>query len=171
MGTIPPPAILPYPPFFKAPRKNRTNNKMPDPHQGGTLSEMAPSGTSIPNDAGIQNTIPSVPRPDQKTENPQFDNQGLAEPTSAFAADNDTDLPRSTRDVGMTGEVLSGTGNSLPAGVEAKRAEVGASHPSARGDLRNLKHGSQNKSAFEKMAKEDADSGEKVGENVLRNQY
>ena len=106
---------------------------MTDPHQGGTLSEMAPSGTSIPNDAGTQNTIPSVPRPDQRTENPQFDNQGLAEPTSVLAADNATDLPRSTRDVGMTGEVLSGTGNSMPAGVEAKRNEIGADHPGARG--------------------------------------
>ena len=142
---------------------------MTDPHQGGTLSEMAPSGTSIPNDAGTQNTIPSVPRPDQRTENPQFDNQGLAEPTSVLAADNATDLPRSTRDVGMTGEVLSGTGNSMPAGVEAKRNEIGADHPGARGDMRNLKHASHNKSAFERMAKEDADSAEKVVENAWRN--
>ena len=142
---------------------------MTDPHQGGSLSEMAPSGTSIPNDAGIQNIIPSVPRPDQRTENAGFDNQGLAEPTSVMAADNATDLPRSTRDVGMTGEVMSGAGDSMPAGIEAKRTQIGADHPGAKGDMRNLKHGSHNKSAFERMAKEDADSAEKVGENAWRN--
>ncbi|ODM23101.1 hypothetical protein SI65_00690 [Aspergillus cristatus] len=141
---------------------------MSSPHTGGTLSEMAPSGTTIPNNAGIQNTIPSVPRPDQRSENPQFDNAGLAEPTSAFAADNATDLPRSTRDVGATGEVITGTGNSIGAVVERKRTQ-GANHPGARGDVRNLKHGSLNHSAFERFAKEDGDSWEKVGEHVGRN--
>ena len=142
---------------------------MTDPHQGGSLSEMAPSGTSIPNDAGIQNIIPSVPRPDQRTENAEFDNQGLAEPTSVMAADNATDMPRSTRDVGMTGEVMSGAGDSMPAGIEAKRTQIGADHPGAKGDMRHLKHTSHNRSAFERMAKEDEDSAEKVGENAWRN--
>lgn len=141
---------------------------MSSPHTGGTLSEMAPSGTTIPNNAGIQNTIPSVPRPDQRSENPQFDNAGLAEPTSAFAADNATDLPRSTRDVGTTGEVVTGTGNSIGAGVERKRTQ-GANDPGARGDVRNLKHGNLNRSAFERFAKEDEDSWEKVGEHFGRN--
>lgn len=138
-------------------------------NQGGTLSEMAPTGTSIPNNAGIQNLIPSVPRPDQKAENTQFDNQGLAEPTSAFAADNATDLPRSTRDVGATGEVITGTGNSIGADVESKRTQMGANHPSARGDVRRLKHATANRSVFDKFAKEDADSGEKIGEHQGRN--
>lgn len=55
---------------------------------------MAPQGTSIPNDAGKQNIIPSVPRPDQKAENAEFNNEGVAQPSSAFAADNATSLPR-----------------------------------------------------------------------------
>jgi hypothetical protein len=93
-----------------------------DPHQGGSLSEMAASGTQIPNDAGKMNTIPSVPRPDQRSEHFGFDNAGVAEPSTAKAADNDTNMPRSTQDVGQTGEVITGTGNSLPAGVESKHA-------------------------------------------------
>lgn len=141
---------------------------MSSPHTGGSLSEMAPSGTTIPNNAGIQSLIPSVPRPDQRSENSQFDNEGLAEPTSAFAADNATDLPRSTRDVGATGEVITGTGNSIGAGVERKRTQ-GANDPGARGDVRNLKHGNLNRSAFERFAKEDEDSAEKIGEHVGRN--
>ena len=34
-----------------------------DPHQGGDLFDMAKDGTSIPNDAGKMNLIPSKPRP------------------------------------------------------------------------------------------------------------
>jgi len=36
-----------------------------DPKQGGDLSDMAASGTTVPNDAGKMNTLPSVPRPDR----------------------------------------------------------------------------------------------------------
>ncbi|KAI9931211.1 hypothetical protein ASPWEDRAFT_22929 [Aspergillus wentii DTO 134E9] len=140
-----------------------------DPHQGGTLSEMA-TGTTMPNDAGIQRTIPSVPRPDQKSEDPQFDNQGLAEPTSAFAADNATDLPRSTRDMGATGEVLSGTGNSIPAESESKRTQIGANNPGSKGSLRDFKHAELNRSAFDRYAKEDGDSGEYIGQHETRNE-
>ena len=60
-----------------------------DPKQGGDLFDMAKDGTSIPGDAGKQNLIPSVPRPDQiATENE----------TGAInyggAADNATDISR-----------------------------------------------------------------------------
>ena len=82
---------------------------------------MAAKGTTIPNDAGIQNTIPSVPRPDQLEENSQFHNQGLAEPNRAAAADNATDVPRSTSDKGATGEVITGTGNTMGAGQAEKK--------------------------------------------------
>jgi hypothetical protein len=34
-----------------------------DPHQGGDIFDMAKDGTSIPNDAGKTNTIPSKSRP------------------------------------------------------------------------------------------------------------
>lgn len=60
-----------------------------DPHQGGDLFDMAKDGTSMPNDAGKQNLIPSVPRPDQIT-----DDNGLGADNLAGAADNPTDIAR-----------------------------------------------------------------------------
>lgn len=140
------------------------------PHQGGTLSDFAATGTSIPNDAGKMNTIPSVPRPDQRAENPAYENAGLAQPSTAFAADNATDLPRSTRDVGQTGEVLSGTGDSMPAGIESKRAFMGTNIPGGVGQARGMKHQNLNRSRFDRYAGEDEDAGENVGEHSLRNE-
>ncbi|KAJ5095904.1 hypothetical protein NUU61_005260 [Penicillium alfredii] len=140
-----------------------------DPHQGGTLSEMAATGTSIPNDAGLQRTIPSVPRPDQCAEHFHFDNEGLAQPSAATAVDNATDMPRSTRDVGVTGEVVTGTGDTLPVGAEAKRAFMGTNIPATKGDARDVKHAGLTSSAFDRFVKEDGDSGEKVREHTLRN--
>jgi hypothetical protein len=64
-----------------------------DPHQGGDLFDMAKDGTSIPNDAGKQNLIPSVPRPDQATDDNNFGNN-LGADNLAAAADNATDIPR-----------------------------------------------------------------------------
>lgn len=124
-----------------------------DPHQGGSLSEMAQTGTSIPNDAGKMRTIPSVPRPDQRAEHFDFDNEGVAEPTTAAAADNAVDIPRSTRDVSMTGEVMTATGDSMPAGVESKR-QIGSNIPGGQGDSRDLKHANFNRSAFDRNATE-----------------
>lgn len=140
-----------------------------DSHQGGSLSDMAPGGTTMPNDAGKMNIIPSVPRPDQRAEHFGFDNDGLAEPSRAFAADNATDLPRSTRDVGQTGEVVSGTGNTIPASIESKRAYMGSNIPGGAGDTRDIKHHNYNRSAFDRHAKEDEDSGEYIGEHQARN--
>ena len=64
-----------------------------DSHQGGDLFDMAKDGTTIPNDAGVHNLIPSVPRPDQKTDDNNFGNNLGAEDL-AGAADNATDIPR-----------------------------------------------------------------------------
>ena len=64
-----------------------------DPKQGGDLFDMAKDGTSIPNDAGKQNLIPSVPRPDQITD-PASDPNDLGAPDTASAADNATDISR-----------------------------------------------------------------------------
>lgn len=139
-----------------------------DAHTGGTLPEMA-GGTAIPNDAGVQRTIPSVPRPDQRGENTQFDNQGIAKPNPAFAADNATDVPRSTRDMGLSGEVITGTGNTMGAQAESERTQIGASDPGAKGDVRALKHENVNRSAYDRGAKEDADSHDFIGENQVRN--
>lgn len=130
---------------------------------------MAPTGTDVPNDAGKMRTIPSVPRPDQRAENSLYDNQGIAEPSTAAAADNATDLPRSTRDVGQTGEVMTGTGNTIPASIESKRAYMGTNIPGGSGDTRDQKHHSHNRSAFDRYAKEDADSVEHVREHEVRN--
>ncbi|RMJ24720.1 hypothetical protein PHISP_04414 [Aspergillus sp. HF37] len=139
-----------------------------DPHDGGTLSQMA-EGTSMPNDAGLQRLIPSLPRPDQLNENFQFDNQGLYQPTEALAADNNTDLPRSTRDVGMSGGVLSGTGDTLGAELESQRLQVGANNAGARGDVRRLKHAKLTRGAYDRAAKEDPNSFEFIGVNQVRN--
>ncbi|KAJ6138059.1 hypothetical protein N7471_004545 [Penicillium samsonianum] len=125
-----------------------------DPHQGGSLSEMAAQGTSMPNDAGMMNTIPSVPRPDQRAENIGFENEGIGKPSTAMAADHTTDLPRSTRDVGQTGEVISGTGNSMDAGVETKHAYMGTNHHAGHGDTRDLKHAKYSRSKFERYQEE-----------------
>ncbi|KAL3476727.1 hypothetical protein BJX99DRAFT_227220 [Aspergillus californicus] len=132
---------------------------MSDPHRGGSLSEMAPSGTKIPNDAGRMNTIPSVPRPDQRAEHQNYDYQGIGQPSTAFAADNAGDLPRSTKDAGFTGEVMTGTGNTFPAEGETQRNEIGLDHPGARGHLRDFKHANRNRGAFDTMAGEDEGLG------------
>lgn len=64
-----------------------------DPHTGGSLSDWAVSGTKIPNDAGKQNLIPSVPRPGQITD-PVDDPNSLGASDLAGAADNPTDISR-----------------------------------------------------------------------------
>ncbi|RHZ65161.1 uncharacterized protein CDV56_102377 [Aspergillus thermomutatus] len=141
-----------------------------DAHRGGALTEMAEHGTSMPNDAGIQNTIPSVPRPDQRSENRQFDNQGLAEPSLAFAADNATDLPRSTKEMGTTGEVVTGTGDAFPVAGESKRINPDAMDPGARGNARTIKHANLNRSVFDRSAREDGNAGDFIREHEIRNE-
>ncbi len=76
-----------------------------DPKQGGDLFDMAKDGTSIPNDAGKMNIIPSVPRPGEGEDGVNANGSALA-----GAASNPTDIPRSVRDIGAGGEVETGTG-------------------------------------------------------------
>ena len=64
----------------------------PNP-QGGSITDMAVEGTKIPNDAGTQNIIPSVPRPDQITD-PSNDPNNLGATDLAGAADNAQDISR-----------------------------------------------------------------------------
>ncbi|KAL4776967.1 hypothetical protein BDW60DRAFT_203065 [Aspergillus nidulans var. acristatus] len=142
---------------------------MSSPHQGGSLSDMAPSGTRIPNDAGRMNTIPSVPRDDQKAEDDSFDYSGQGQPSLAFAADNYTDLPRSTNDMGFTGEVMTGTGNTIPAQAENAGNEIGGNWPGAKGQTRSLKRANKNKGGFEMQAGEDEDAEQYIGEHEGRN--
>jgi hypothetical protein len=65
-----------------------SSNDFSDPKQGGDLSDMAPTGTRIPNDAGNMDTLPSVPRPGQGQDNT------LGSATLDQAADNVNDVPR-----------------------------------------------------------------------------
>ena len=88
----------------------------PNPHQGGRLEDMAPTGTSTPGDAGQHRIIKSVPRPDQVDPNPA----DYSHPNPAHAADNAFDIPRGPADRGMTNEVMTGTGDQMPVNVEKK---------------------------------------------------
>jgi hypothetical protein len=76
-----------------------------DPHQGGDLFDMAKDGTSIPGDAGKMNVIPSKPRPGEDEGTVNANGHTLAD-----TASNPTDIPRSVKDIGATGEVETGTG-------------------------------------------------------------
>jgi hypothetical protein len=135
-----------------------------DPHHGGKLEDMAPTGTAMPNDAGSQNTISSNARPAQRWEDPRFSYDGLALPTMPAAAENATDMPRSTRDVAQTGEVMTATGDSLPAEIETKRLQSQTNDPGARGSLRNIKHATKTSSAYDKFVGENPEGGQVVGE-------
>ncbi|KAF8857709.1 hypothetical protein BDZ45DRAFT_674597 [Acephala macrosclerotiorum] len=57
-----------------------------DPREGGDLLNMAKDGTSIPNDAGKQNLIPSNPRPGE--------GEGADSSSLAGAATNPNDISR-----------------------------------------------------------------------------
>lgn len=132
-----------------------------DPHQGGDLSDMAATGTKIPNDAGEYNVLPSVPRPDQLVEN-QDSTQGGTD--LAGAADNGSDIPRQHQDIGATGEVITGTGDALPAEVESKRLHFGANNPSSKGHDRDDKHSKQKESDLERYAGDGAEVDVAPGE-------
>lgn len=61
----------------------------PNP-QGGSITDMAAQGTKVPDDAATQNTIPSVPRPDQTTDS----SNDLGTTDLAGVADNAQDVSR-----------------------------------------------------------------------------
>ncbi|USP76018.1 hypothetical protein yc1106_03292 [Curvularia clavata] len=109
-----------------------------DPHQGGRLEDMAVHGTNIPGDAGRQNTIPSVPRPDQKDAPVEFSHANIA-----HAADNAFDIPRSVNDRGHTGEVISGTGDQMTSNIEKKNIDDAYVDPGAKGHVQYFKHAKQ----------------------------
>ena len=136
------------------------SNLKSDPKVGGDISDMAVSGTKIPTDAGAQRLIPSVPNPAQE----EVSKPGAlpADGTSSLAdsATNPADMPRQFGDAGMTGDVVSGTGNPLPASVESKRAHnLGHGDPSsgaAKGHPREAKHGKQSASDLDRYQGSDA---------------
>ncbi|KAF2121572.1 hypothetical protein BDV96DRAFT_564591 [Lophiotrema nucula] len=118
-----------------------------DPHQGGRLEDMAATGTSIPGDAGKQNLIPSVPRPDQIDPSPE----DFSHTNPAHAADNAFDIPRGVRDQGVTGEVTTGTGDGLSSNIEKKNLDDADLDPKAKGHVQYLKH-SRQQDEFSKKA-------------------
>ncbi|KAI9694303.1 MAG: hypothetical protein M1820_009027 [Bogoriella megaspora] len=128
-----------------------------DPHQGGSLEDMASTGTKIPGDAGVQNIIPSVPRPDQITEDAGFSKGGLGATDLQGAADNATDIPRRNKDIAATSEVLTGTGDQMPVQIESKNLHFGANEPLSKGHDRYDKHSRQKESDLERYQGEGAD--------------
>ena len=60
---------------------------------GGSLSDMAVEGTTVPEDAAKPRVIPSVPRPGQVTDTASDPND-LGATDTAAAADNPQDISR-----------------------------------------------------------------------------
>lgn len=87
-------------------------------HRGGKLEDMAVHGTSIPSDSGTQHTVP--PSCNKKAERAYNTSTSYTNPLNPAIADNTIDMP-SRGDGGLTGEVVTGIGDQLPADVEAKR--------------------------------------------------
>ncbi len=79
-----------------------------DPHQGGDLFDIARDGTTMPNDAGLMNVIPSKARPGEGEGPITLTNANGH--NLAFAVENQRDIPRSSIDMGVTGKVETGTG-------------------------------------------------------------
>ncbi|KAI9839865.1 MAG: hypothetical protein M1819_000057 [Sarea resinae] len=124
-----------------------------DPHEGGSLTSMAESGTTMPNDAGKQNLIPSVPNPAQAS---APTSGGLGATSPATAADNATDMPRGPADTGASADLVTGTGDALPASVTSKNLHMTADNDLAKGSARADKHARSNRSEFETLAGEGA---------------
>ncbi|KAH7116039.1 hypothetical protein B0J11DRAFT_584073 [Dendryphion nanum] len=131
-----------------------------DPHTGGRLEDMAAQGTTIPNDAGAHRTIPSKPRPDQVNPGSEFSH---ANP--AHAADNAFDIPRSVNDAGVTGEIVTGTGDQITGNIEKKNLDD-ASGPYAKGHDRYAKHIRQD-NPFDRNAAGEHDVQPAPGEEEL----
>ncbi|KAI4178699.1 MAG: hypothetical protein L6R41_008266 [Letrouitia leprolyta] len=138
----------------------------PNP-QGGSLSDMAVSGTTVPSTSATPNTIPSVPRPDQATDS-SSDPNDLGTTDLAGQADNASDMPKSTRDAAPSSEIISGTGDSIPTETASKRMHELGNPDLSKGHARYDKHVRQKGSDFEKGAAggEDAE-GEEVRDGVV----
>ncbi|KAI0158302.1 hypothetical protein GGR57DRAFT_500416 [Xylariaceae sp. FL1272] len=87
------------------------------PHQGGDLNQMAKDGTTVPGTAGIMNTVPSVPSPDQKRDRdiPASQlNTGADNPAGYGAADDEA--------LTATGHSIDPSAFSKPSGHGGKSA-------------------------------------------------
>lgn len=121
-----------------------------DAHKGGDLSDMAVSGTKIPNDAGTYEKLPSVPNPEQKAESQAYQHGLVGAGDVQGAADNPSSISDSGPGAGATGQVITGTGDQLPPGVESKRIDAqDATGPAAKGHARDGKALGDRGSAFD----------------------
>lgn len=127
-----------------------------DATKGGDLSDMAVSGTTVPHDVSQPRTIPSVPRPDQMAETQAYQHGLIGGGDPQGAVDNAADMPRKPKDIGATGDVITGTGDQMPAQVESKNLHFGANDPVAKGHDRVDKHARQGESDLERYAGEGA---------------
>jgi hypothetical protein len=130
-----------------------------NPQQGGRLEDMAVDGTSTLSDSAQPRYIKSVPRPDQIDES-----NNVGQTQLSGAAGNDTGIPRRNKDIGISGEVISGPGDQLPGEIESKRLHVGPNEPLAKGHDRYHKHHRQNESDFDRYASEGAEVDEATGD-------
>ncbi|KAI0181022.1 hypothetical protein GGR52DRAFT_15434 [Hypoxylon sp. FL1284] len=85
--------------------------------EGGDLNQMAKDGTSVPGDAGKQNTIPSVPNPDQKQRDT---GGGIGAASLSSAADNPVGSAKNADN-----DAVSATGHSLPQSTATKPSGSG----------------------------------------------
>ncbi|KAI2465914.1 hypothetical protein F4781DRAFT_434920 [Annulohypoxylon bovei var. microspora] len=85
--------------------------------EGGDLNQMAKDGTSIPGDAGKQNTIPSVPSPEQKSQRAAG---GIGASSLHSAADNPIGGGKNADDNAVTA-----SGHAVPQSTAAKPSGSG----------------------------------------------
>ncbi|KAL9596708.1 MAG: hypothetical protein Q9219_005619 [cf. Caloplaca sp. 3 TL-2023] len=134
----------------------------PNP-QGGSLSDMAVEGTTVPSNSATQRTIPSVPRPGQATQSSDDPND-LGSTDLAGQADNPGDMPRSVRDNAPTADIISGTGDAIPPEVGSKRLHELGNADLSKGHARYDKHVRQKGSDLDQGAVggEDAEAEEVI---------
>jgi hypothetical protein len=74
-------------------------------------------------------------------------------------------MPRTVKDTGETGEVITGTGDQLPASIESKRLGMGeAGGPAAKGHPRDARHDVKSGSEIERFASDGAEADPAPGE-------
>ncbi|KAL2042858.1 hypothetical protein N7G274_004618 [Stereocaulon virgatum] len=129
--------------------------------EGGSITDMAVEGTTVPADSATQRTIPSVPRPGQVTE-PSDDPNNYGSANLASAADNAQDISRTTRDKAPTEDVITGTGDTMPSEVGSKRLHNVVNADLSKGHGRYDKHVRQKGSDQEKGASEGPEEDEVV---------
>ena len=74
-------------------------------------------------------------------------------------------MPRSNKDTGATGEVITGIGDQMPAGIESKHFDMGgAGGPAAKGHPRDGRHDVKAGSEIERFAGDGAEAEPAPGE-------